>query len=229
MLPATTVSSPAARHISPASAVTVDFPLVPVMPITRAFPPRTSRAKISTSPRISIPRRAAACRTGSRSATPGLATTVSIPSNRVLSRLPERASTCGYPERTSPRPGGAARLSAARTTAPRDESQRMHERPVSPSPRTRTFLPCQSFFTSRSSRLAKLQRGKAEEDQDHRDDPEAHDNLVLLPALQFVVVVQRRHPEDALARQLERADLDDHGERLHHEDAAHDQQHDFLS
>ena len=41
-----------------------------------------------------------------------------------------------------------------------------------------------------------LQRGQADQAQQHRDDPEAHDDLRLLPAALLEVVVQRRHPEE---------------------------------
>ena len=53
-------------------------------------------------------------------------------------------------------------------------------------------------------------------------DHEARDDLRLAPADQLEVVVERRHPEDALAGQLERADLDDDRQRLEDEDAADD-------
>ena len=60
------------------------------------------------------------------------------------------------------------------------------------------------------------------------DDPEAHDHLRLGPALELVVMMDRRHAEDALAGELERGHLQDHRDRLDHEDAAHDEQHDLL-
>src|SRR5438132_727332 len=42
-----------------------------------------------------------------------------------------------------------------------------------------------------------LQSGETEQDQHHGDDPEAHDDLGLLPPRELVVVVQRRHSENA--------------------------------
>ena len=51
--------------------------------------------------------------------------------------------------------------------------------------------------------MAQLQGGQAQQDQHHGDDPEPHDDARLRPALEFEVVVNRRHAEDALAGQLE--------------------------
>ena len=64
--------------------------------------------------------------------------------------------------------------------------------------------------------------------QHDRDDPEADHDLRLGPALLLEMVVERRHPEHALAGQLERDDLHDHRHRLEHEQAADDRQHDFV-
>src|SRR6185295_11093041 len=64
----------------------------------------------------------------------------------------------------------------------------------------------------------------------HGDDPEAHYHLRFLPAFEFVVVVQRRHAENALAAGgLEIDHLDHHRERLGDEYAAHDEKHDLLA
>src|SRR3569832_2022742 len=53
------------------------------------------------------------------------------------------------------------------------------------------------------------QRAAGETDQllQHGDDPEALDHARLGPALELVVVLQRRHAEDAFARELERCVL----------------------
>src|SRR5579862_5141677 len=232
MLPAATDLIPAAVPMAAASAVTVDLPFVPVTPSTRTpgDSRESARAATSTSPTTSIPRWSAATRSGSRSARPGLATTASTPSRSDGSKAPSDTRTSGCSSRTVRRAGGAARVSAARSRAPYRASHRTLESPVSPNPRTRTSFACQSSVISLGIRgSSQFQRRQAEEDQHHRDDPEPHDDLVFLPALQFVVVVQRRHAKDALAGQLERSHLDDHGERLDHEHAAHDQQHDLLS
>ena len=61
--------------------------------------------------------------------------------------------------------------------------------------------------TTRRSVVAsssQLQRGEAEQGEDDREDEEPRDDLRLAPADQLEVVVERRHPEDALARELER-------------------------
>ena len=54
---------------------------------------------------------------------------------------------------------------------------------------------------------SQLQSRKPDEHQHHRDDPEANDDLIFFPALEFVVVMQRRHSEYPLAGQLERRHL----------------------
>src|SRR3546814_16418486 len=51
-----------------------------------------------------------------------------------------------------------------------------------------------------------LQRGEPGQGQDRRDDPEADDDGRLLPALLYEVMVERRHAEDPLSRELERGD-----------------------
>src|SRR6185503_18214849 len=65
-----------------------------------------------------------------------------------------------------------------------------------------------------------LQSGEAEQREDEGHDPEADDDLRLLPAHQLEVVVQGRHAEDALAAQLEGGHLQDDGQGLDHEQAA---------
>ena len=56
---------------------------------------------------------------------------------------------------------------------------------------------------------------------DARDDPEPDHDGDLLPAEQLEVVVQRRHPEQPFALgELEVADLQDHRQRLDHEQPA---------
>ncbi len=81
----------------------------------------------------------------------------------------------------------------------------------------------------RHAHLPQFQGCKANQHQNHGDDPEADDHPRLWPALEFKVVVDRRHAEHALAGQLEGGDLDHHRQGFHHEDAAHDEQHDFLA
>src|SRR5258707_13455634 len=76
---------------------------------------------------------------------------------------------------------------------------------------------------------SELQRREAEEHEHHGDDPKAHHHLALLPALELVVMMQRRHAENALAAGgLEAEDLQHHGERLADEHAAHVEEHNLL-
>src|SRR6266436_9319068 len=44
-----------------------------------------------------------------------------------------------------------------------------------------------------------LQSRQTEQDQHHGDDPEPHDDLRLLPPRELVVVMKRRHSENAFA------------------------------
>ena len=68
-----------------------------------------------------------------------------------------------------------------------------------------------------------------EEHEQHRDDPKPNDDLVLLPSLQFEVMVNRRHPKHPSARQLERRYLDHDGKRFDDEHPTHDGEHDLLA
>ncbi|KAI3478036.1 hypothetical protein L1887_60088 [Cichorium endivia] len=77
--------------------------------------------------------------------------------------------------------------------------------------------------------LPQFQGCQADQHENHGDDPETDDHARLGPALEFKVVVDRRHAEHALAGQLERRDLDDHRQGLHDEHATHDEQDDFLA
>src|SRR6202035_162522 len=54
-----------------------------------------------------------------------------------------------------------------------------------------------------------LQRGEAGERQHHRNDPEPDHDLRFGPALLLEMMMQRRHPEHALAGELERHHLHD--------------------
>src|ERR1700760_2404170 len=80
----------------------------------------------------------------------------------------------------------------------------------------------------RRSWLSELQRGKADEREDHRNDPEANDDGGFLPAELLEVMVDRRHLEDALAGKLERRHLDDHRDGFEHEEATNDGQNDLM-
>src|SRR5207244_2915663 len=73
-----------------------------------------------------------------------------------------------------------------------------------------------------------LQRRQAEQRKDDGHDQEAGDDLWLAPPDQLEVMVNRRHLEHALARELEGRDLDDHRERFDDEDAADNRQEQLL-
>ena len=61
-----------------------------------------------------------------------------------------------------------------------------------------------------------------------RRDPKSHDDFRFAPADQLKMMMQRRHAKHALPGQLERAHLNDHGERFQHENAADRKQQNFL-
>ena len=184
-------SMPAAFANAPTSVVTVLLPLVPVMPTTR---PPASRANSSISP-TSRGRAPRACRrNGSASGTPGDTTTWSAPSSTAGSKPPSAVAAGGHERGAVPRVraarraigdderDGPARRGGARTTAGAAEA------------RSRCSGLCGVGAAS-----AQLQRGQPDQGQHERDDPEADDDLRLGPALELVVVVDRRHAEDALA------------------------------
>ena len=117
MLPATTVDSPAARHKAPASAVTVDLPLEPVIASTFCAA-GNARAKISMSPATSTPRAAASAIAACPRATPGLMAIRSAPASVSAVNGPVTSGTPGHVAASSAALGGAARVSATRTFAP---------------------------------------------------------------------------------------------------------------
>ena len=73
-----------------------------------------------------------------------------------------------------------------------------------------------------------FKRPERDEREEDRDDPETDDDLRLRPSEELEVVVERRHPEDPLARELERAHLEDHGDRLDDEEPADEDEEDLL-
>ena len=64
--------------------------------------------------------------------------------------------------------------------------------------------------------------GKADDAGEETHEPEDRDDLPFRPAAELEVVMNRAHAEDALARRLERDDLDDDGERFADKDEADD-------
>src|ERR1043165_10231796 len=92
----------------------------------------------------------------------------------------------------------AACRRAPRPIAPRKGGYRPARAPAPASPSARKVAAGgEARRPARAS--SELERREAEQDEHHGDDPEAHHDLALLPSLELVVVVQRRHAEDALA------------------------------
>src|SRR5215467_10039529 len=94
--------------------------------------------------------------------------------------------------------------------------------PEPPRPNTATILPAKEVTGIMRHRSSQFQRGESGKRQHHRDNPEADHDLRLGPAQLLEMMVDRRHPEEALAGKLEGSDLDDDGDRLQHEQAADD-------
>ena len=69
--------------------------------------------------------------------------------------------------------------------------------------------------------IEREEEGHAEQRREDPDDPKADRDLLLVPAAELEVVMDRAHPEETLAtRSLEVGDLDDHRRRLDDEDDA---------
>src|SRR3954465_3136290 len=198
---------PASRWMWPISSAGVVLPFVPGT-ATTSF--GISRHANSTSPRTGMPRARASAITGASAGTPGDLTTVracssserpSLPSleSAPSARSPRAPSTCSTasPERARPTTGSGPRGSGGRG------------------------------FT-RVARARSRDRLLIDREPDRRaharDDPEAQDDLRLRPPEDLEVVVDRGHQEDPLSERLEREDLQQHAQRLEHEDAAEDDQ-----
>src|SRR6516164_3389042 len=69
-----------------------------------------------------------------------------------------------------------------------------------------------------------LQRAQADDRAYKRQNPEAHDDLWLLPAFELVMMMDRCHEKHPLSAHLVRDHLKDDRERFHHEDTADDDQ-----
>src|SRR5918997_6691184 len=199
-------------------STTVVLPLVPVMAATRIPDPSSSRPK-PTSETTGTPRSSAARNTGSRGWMPGLTTTRSTPSRIPGSapRAPSMPSSTSVPRRRS-----SSLASAARISSPRSSSTLVTAIPDSPSPYTRVL-------TGSPHRVVeeKIVEEEAERCEGGLGDPEPDHDLVLLPAQELEVVVDGRHLEDPASRQLEYDDLDDHRERLQHEEPPYHRQQEF--
>src|SRR6267142_1099486 len=104
----------------------------------------------------------------------------------------------------------SAPSSPAITSAPPAFNAWQLASPEPPRPNTATVLPANDVTGIKAS--PQFQGGEAGQRQHHRDDPEPDHDLRLGPALLLEMMVQRRHPEHAFARQLERHHLHDHGD-----------------
>src|SRR5688572_6550655 len=222
MFPPTSTLRPEAVSIRPTSVVVVDFPLVPVIAITR---PRIQRQASSSSPMISTPPARAARKAGCSSGTPGLATIRSADAS-VSGRCPPSSSVT--PLRSSrSASSNVSCTSVSVTAAPRARSSSAAATPLRAAPTTTTRRPRTEKSLSPTP-SPQLQRRQAEEREDHRHDQKSGDHLRLAPPHQFEVMVERRHLEHSLARELERRDLDDHRGRLGDEHAADDYEQQLL-
>src|SRR5579885_635832 len=134
-------------------------------------------------------------------------------------------SAIGTPAAAAASRRGAA-SSQAWTRAPPARSACAAASPVRASPSTATSRP--SYAVTGTIRSPQLQGSEARDREDRGDDPEPDDDGGLLPALLLEMMVQRRHAEDALARELVARNLHDHGHGLQHEEAANDRQHDLV-
>src|SRR5665213_2383512 len=181
-----------------------------------------------TAPRAAAAASGAAMR-ASPGASPGLFSSKVAAPIAAASSAPESSSAAGTCVCSSAAFGGVSRESQTRTRAPDRAAQRAIARPDSPRPSTSTEV------SSRRVISTQFQARQADKTQQHRDDPEAHDDLRFLPSRLLEVMVQRRHLEEAPAfavaqpRVLEPADLRHHRQRLDDEDAAHDPEDDLLA
>ena len=214
------------------SAVVVDLPLVPVMATKRdsGATAARSRQKSSMSPMIGTPAALASatvqCGFGWVSGTPGASTkaakldqsascrsTMTIPAEAAVSReacLSSQAATLAPPARRA--------WAASRPDAPRPNKAR-----CLPAKEVRGVMVAPSVSRFEGGGWAapppspQLQRRESDQGQDESDDPEADDDLRLGPPQLLEMMVDRRHPEHALAGHLERGDLDDHRHGFEHE------------
>src|SRR6266576_1955028 len=116
--------------------------------------------------------------------------------------------------------------SPAMTSAPPAFKAWQLANPEPPRPNTATVLPAKEVTGIKLS--PQLQRGEAGQRQHHRDDPEPDHDLRFSPALLLEMMMQRRHPEYALAGELERHHLHDHRICIKHEHPAARRQHELV-
>src|SRR5215813_524316 len=136
-----------------------------------------------------------------RVGTPGDITTRSAAVN-VGASWPPSCQVTGTPASCAIGPASlsADLPSVTMTRAPRRAQNRATATPVWARPTTTTVLPSSSGVRRAPLVLAviaspQLQRAEREQREQQRHQPEPHDDLGLVPALLFVVVVDRRHRE----------------------------------
>ena len=217
---------PASARMWPISAVVVDLPLVPVMPtIARAC--GCARASSSTSPMIgdaggarrAPPRDAAWGRCAECRAT--------APARSMPRPVDARRSASANAGRRPRRAPAALSSQASDVDAGRRQRARRGAGRCAPARARRTRLPSRmAEIDHRAHRSFRVARPTSA-----RIMAMIQKRITMVgscPALLLEMMVQRRHAEDALAGQLERGDLDDHRDRLEHEQAADDRQHELV-
>src|ERR1700687_6195220 len=185
---------------------------------------RRSRQNSSISPITSTPACCAAstvqCGAGWVSGAPGVSTSAAKFAHDILRRSAVTKPACAASVSFS------APSSLAITSAPPAFRAWQLARPEPPRPNTATVLPAKEVTGIKGS--PQLQRGEAGQRHNHRDDPEPDHDLRFGPALLLEMMVQRRHPEQALAGELERHHLHDHRDRFQHEQPADHADHDLV-
>src|SRR6266446_7443194 len=234
IFPARIVEKPAFLKMCSINEVVVVLPFEPVMPIKR---PCRKRSASSTSLQIVMPLGRAVCSKDASAGTPGLGTIRSC-SRNVFSRWPPNSSFT-----PAARSGASAspisfsdRVSVAVTFAARAAQKSEVATPVLASPTTSTRLPRNSNGfaiylakpLNKNALLPQLQGRQCKQRKNQRCDPKPHDDFRFAPTQQLEMVMNGRHAKNALAAQLERTHLQDHGERLDHENAANEKEKDFL-
>src|ERR1700726_2270391 len=228
ILPPSWGSWPARLRRCAMSAVVVDLPLVPVMATNGASGAcrRRSRQNNSMSPITSTPASRAIstlqCGLGWVSGAPGVSTSAAKLAQEALRKSMvtkwARAASANLSAPSSP----------AKTLAPPALSAWQLARPDPPRPNTATLLPAKEVTGIMIVCSPQLERGEAGQRQHHRDDPEPDHDLRLGPAQLLEMMMDRRHLEDALARELEGRNLHDHRNRFQHEQSADHGQHDLV-
>src|SRR5688572_4136 len=232
MLPPISTGRDRPPSSAPVSAEVVVLPLVPVMATVSAS---MARQPSSSSPITGTPRLRAGASCEPSTGTPGLMTTSSVPAKAAA---PSTRCTPSAASAATSRPSEATGFrSVARTSAWAAASRRAAATPRLARPTTVTRRPASvaSHFRprvaiaslnsiTRARPSPELQRGERQQRERERDDPEPHDDLRLGPAVELVMVMERRHPEHAPPGELEAGHLQDHRARLHDVEPADERQ-----